>query len=137
MKKIILSLFLISNSFAEEGRWVFQDGWRFVKEDSSAGGAIIQKKANTIANNYYRNDHLLREILIDPYKTSSFQKIEIGEVFGQKVYFDPRIRPTECLRRRMENNGIGNHTPEPTTNSLLILSGIILFFIRNLKKISV
>jgi hypothetical protein len=60
MNKIILFLFLISCGFAEEGHWVYEDGWVLKKEDASAGGAIIQNKTTdrTIVR---QNDTLIKE----------------------------------------------------------------------------
>jgi hypothetical protein len=60
MNKIILFLFLISCGFAEEGHWVYEDGWVFKKEDASGGGAVIQNKATdtTITR---QNDTLIKE----------------------------------------------------------------------------
>ena len=56
MRKIILSLLLFNlNSFVQAGEWKWIDGWVYVNNtnnisanDSTAGGAIIQKKKEKI-----------------------------------------------------------------------------------------
>ena len=60
MRKIILSLLLFNlNSFVQAGEWKWIDGWVYVNNtnnisanDSTAGGAIIQKKKENKNLNY-------------------------------------------------------------------------------------
>ena len=149
MKYFIVCLILFSSCFAEDTNthettsFYYKDGWKFkaIKQDPSAGGAIIERKEispEKNADNYYHNEKLIRQLLVDPYKSPSVQKTKIGEIFGEEVYITP-LKATDCLIRNMEENGgiprfgRGAKTPEPNTNCLLFISFGFLILIRSFR----
>lgn len=133
MKKLFLFLFLTySISFGQDGEWKYVDGWVYTLKTNSIP-TIEKKNTNTNTNDYTKNKEILRSVATNPYKTTDSQVLYVGEIFGEKIYFDPRIRPTRCLQNAMES-GNYSKTPEPNGGSLLMIGFIFLLFIRNLNR---
>lgn len=131
MKKLFLFVILLTNNvFCQDGEWKYIDGWVYISKTNSI--PTIEKKI-TNTNDYTKNKEILRSVVTDPYKTTDSQVLYVGEIFGEKIYFDPRIRPTRCLQNAMESGNYGK-TPEPNAGSLLIVGFTFLLFIRNLNR---
>lgn len=129
MKKLLLFILLINiNAFSQDGEWKYIDGWVYTAKTNSIKTLEVK---NT--NNYIKNKEILRSIVTDPYKSTENQVLYVGEIFGEKIYFDPRIRPTRCFQNAMES-GNYSKTPEPKSNSLLMIGFIFLLFIRSLSR---
>jgi len=119
----VLLLLISSISFAEKESSPSREGAR-----NSAGNTYLEN------SEFYRlggnqNAKILREILVNPYQTTDSQKVKVGEVFGEEVWFDPRIRPTRCLENAMDTQNFAK-TPEPSSLWLLFVGGAVLMGVR-------
>lgn len=143
MKLFLFLILTCSFGFTQDGEWKYVDGWVYElkKEDPTAGGAIIQKKV-TNTNNY--NSPHLKSVEVRRTSTSNDKQVKIGQIGNEDVYFSWDERKVfRCMIARMEGQPFMNPqtgkagTPEPNSNSLLLIGLCFLLLIRNLKRNSV
>lgn len=137
MKKLFLILLFINfNVFAQQGEWSYVDGWVYTAKtnDATAGGAIIQRKKE---ENKYHTINGERYITTEERKAIGAVGSSEQGVFGKmKVIDTPQgkniIIPINC--KALGLDGIGFKTPEPNSNSLLLIGFAFLLFIRSLSR---
>lgn len=130
-----LLLLVATVSFAENKSSVGQENLTEKKTFASAADGVLEN------SDFYRlvgprNTEALREILVNPYQTTESQKVKVGEMFGEEIWFDPRIRPTRCLENAMESKNFAK-TPEPSSLSLFLVGGAVLVVGRRKNRIRV
>jgi len=125
MKAGVALFFLISSvSFAEKGLVPFQEGWVDQADRAQRADANFEKSE--------QNVKLIREIAVHPYQTTEHQRVMVGKIFGEEIWFDPRIRPTRCLENAMDTQNFAK-TPEPSSFSLLLAGGAVFAAARRRK----
>jgi len=136
MNKLFLALcFITFNSIA--GEWKYIDGWVYVNDtnDSTAGGAILEKKKvnkeekyNTINGERYITTEE-RKAMGTINTNSSWQMKVIDTPQGKNIYIPI---PIDCKLIGLDK--IGLKTPEPNTNGLLFIGFSFLLLMRSLSR---
>lgn len=131
MKAVIVLLFVFSSvSLAEKGLDPFQEAWVDQTGQAQRTGASLGKSwQGRLAE---ENANLIREIAVHPYQTTEHQRVMVGKIFGEEIWFDPRIRPTRCLENAIDTQNFAK-TPEPSSLSLLFAGGAVLMAVRRRK----